>query len=387
MDKEVERNLKLIKNKGALVNGLPTSESFNNTDDSLEQISDNIGQPQDRGNFTSIEAMIGVPDSTNSSLDDILRTGQDSSAISANEDGSVEERLEQIQEAVNVGTGTALAANKSLVDALGTNGTTVTDSAVSVLGAIGANSADNSFGSASVVSNPDGSVLERLESLIQATLVRREGAYMLETWQAAIDEGVWTSATGGTGAVTRDVTEEPIQKVVLSGPANADTARLYTVKEWQFDPLAQLARTVKGLYVSWEAKFATVASIENTKFFMGLSSDGAASDRSSNNLTGFFLNSDVLNAIIDDAGSESTATVGGPTLTSWHKFEIRCGTACRTITSDRVELIIDNTLQAAWTTTNVPHMNAALLFYLEQEAAANGGELHIAMPHIVYLMI
>jgi hypothetical protein len=57
--------------------------------------------------------------------------------VAANEDGSVLERLEQIQEAVNKGTGTALASNKSLVDALGSDGTTVTDSAVSVLGAIG----------------------------------------------------------------------------------------------------------------------------------------------------------------------------------------------------------------------------------------------------------
>ena len=41
----------------------------------------------------------------------------------ANEDGSVLERLEQVQEAINKGTGTALAANESLVDVLyGANG-------------------------------------------------------------------------------------------------------------------------------------------------------------------------------------------------------------------------------------------------------------------------
>lgn len=38
--------------------------------------------------------------------------------VVANEDGSILERLEQIQEAVNVGTGTSLAANESLVDVL-----------------------------------------------------------------------------------------------------------------------------------------------------------------------------------------------------------------------------------------------------------------------------
>ena len=50
--------------------------------------------------------------------------------------------------------------------ALGTDGTTVTDSATTVLGAIGANSANNEFSSSSVVANLNGSVLERLEALM-----------------------------------------------------------------------------------------------------------------------------------------------------------------------------------------------------------------------------
>lgn len=53
----------------------------------------------------------------------------------------------------------------ALTPALGTDGTTVTDAATTVLGAIGANSANNVFNSATVVSNADGSVLERLEML------------------------------------------------------------------------------------------------------------------------------------------------------------------------------------------------------------------------------
>ena len=54
-------------------------------------------------------------------------------------------------------------ANSIVVTALGTNGSTVTDSATTVLGAIGANNADNAFASNSVVANADGSVLERQE--------------------------------------------------------------------------------------------------------------------------------------------------------------------------------------------------------------------------------
>jgi len=49
--------------------------------------------------------------------------------------------------------------------ALGTDGTTVTDSALSVLGAIGANSANNAFASNLVAANADGSLMERAEFL------------------------------------------------------------------------------------------------------------------------------------------------------------------------------------------------------------------------------
>ncbi len=50
-----------------------------------------------------------------------------------------------------------------IVTALGTDGTTVTDSATTALGAVGANNAANAFSSASVVTTrPTGSVLERL---------------------------------------------------------------------------------------------------------------------------------------------------------------------------------------------------------------------------------
>ena len=47
----------------------------------------------------------------------------------------------------------------------GTDGTTVTDSATTVLGAIGADNTNNAFASTSVVANADGSVLERIEYL------------------------------------------------------------------------------------------------------------------------------------------------------------------------------------------------------------------------------
>lgn len=109
-------------------------------------------QPDDANNF------IGVNDADNAAS---------TSSVVANEDGSILERLEQIQEAVNIGSGTSLAANKSLVDALGTDGTTTTDSAASLVGIIGSNTATTAFSSSNVVANRDGNVLERNEFVLE----------------------------------------------------------------------------------------------------------------------------------------------------------------------------------------------------------------------------
>jgi hypothetical protein len=135
-----------------------------------------------------------------------------STSVAANEDGSVLERLEQIQEAVNKGTGTALASNTSLQDvigtgitgaagltlqaALGTTGTAVTDSAVSVLGAIGADNANNAFASTSVAANEDGSVLERLEQIQEAV---NNGTGTSLTTNKSILDVIGASYTGAAG--------------------------------------------------------------------------------------------------------------------------------------------------------------------------------------------
>ena len=71
-----------------------------------------------------IDSPLDVTDAaTNFIGDDNNNNAAATTSVVANEDGSVLERLEQIQEAVNKGTGSALATNESLVDVLyGTNG-------------------------------------------------------------------------------------------------------------------------------------------------------------------------------------------------------------------------------------------------------------------------
>jgi len=134
---------------------------------------------------TSVLGAIGVNDNNNV---------MDTSTVVDNEDGSVFERLEHVQadsdkiDAVTLSTtpvaaslasfvasggtslGTQLAASKSLVDAIGTNGTTVADTATGVAGMIGVNDADNAMDTSTVVANANGSVYERLESLALSAL-------------------------------------------------------------------------------------------------------------------------------------------------------------------------------------------------------------------------
>ncbi|MBI2020073.1 hypothetical protein HYS94_01500 [Candidatus Daviesbacteria bacterium] len=60
MDSEVTRQLSLLKNKGALTNGVPVSETFNNTTDSMEAIEDDLLVPSaDSATNTRARDVIG----------------------------------------------------------------------------------------------------------------------------------------------------------------------------------------------------------------------------------------------------------------------------------------------------------------------------------------
>lgn len=63
----------------------------------VDAVQADLGNPSARTNHQDIENMIGVPDTANSSLDDMIRTGYDSTAIAANRDGSLMERQEFTQ--------------------------------------------------------------------------------------------------------------------------------------------------------------------------------------------------------------------------------------------------------------------------------------------------
>jgi len=193
---------------------------------------------------------------------------------------------------------------------------------------------------------------------------------LMETWQraAGIDPALWNIGLAGTtGTVVRSEAEEPYQKVILAGAANADVARLYTTVKWQLAPDTWGLNTFqKALVMEWECKFAVVAAIENTTFFMGLAA-GAAATRAAMNLAGFCLTADALNALTDDGGAETVSAVGAPVVTNWMKLTVLAYRGC-------IEFYVNEVMRARHTTAapdeNLPDVNVYGMFYLPQEALA-----------------
>ena len=133
------------------------------------------------------------------------------------------EVLGYIQDGVRRGSGTAMASNKSVADALGTDGTTITDSATSVLGVIGSNTGTTAFASTSVVANADGNVLERDEQLQQLAAMAgfyNSGNYLAVT--ADLTNATWNTVAAHeiatvTGAVRMLILPQCTSTVVTTG--------------------------------------------------------------------------------------------------------------------------------------------------------------------------
>ena len=117
--------------------------------------------------------------------------------------------------------GTALATSKSLVDAIGTNGTTVADTATGIAGMIGVNDADNAMDTSTVVANANGSLFERNEALqVVAAPSKSHPNYFTVT--ADMTSATWNTAAAHeiatvTGAVRMQIMVEVTATIVTTG--------------------------------------------------------------------------------------------------------------------------------------------------------------------------
>ncbi|MDO8619484.1 MAG: hypothetical protein Q7R49_06115, partial [Candidatus Daviesbacteria bacterium] len=109
--------------------------------------------------------------------------------------------------------------------ALGTDGTTVSDSSTTVLGAIGADNNNNAFSSTNVAANSDGSVLERLEHILVALGGTTGTTTALGTTTTAIDTVRTEAADYWNGGVfiCVDGTNKGLARPIYDFDAAADT--------------------------------------------------------------------------------------------------------------------------------------------------------------------
>lgn len=225
---------------------------------------------------------------------------------------------------------------------------------------------------------------ERQEEIIRS-------GFFLEDWSRettpVIDDAKWVVTGTGTGTVIRTVATNYIY-AALSGATNTDTTRLRSTRRWRvgLDSWA-LTSINRKLIVEFEAQFGTVASIENTTFFAGLSASATAT-RATTNLAGWILTLDALNAITNDGVGETVSAVGAPVVANWHKLRMEIYASFITgAWSGHVDFYVDEVLQATHTTAlgeDLPDQAMYLNFYAPQEAAANGGALNLGPVRIFY---
>ena len=307
-------------------------------------------------------------------------------------ESSVHAKLRGLQAALGItaaGTGTGLEVDgsPSLVTALGTDGTTVTDTAASVLGAIGADNNNNAFASTNVAANVNGSILERLESLQAAlgivaaaagagfevdgvpslyaatkSLMRVDTIPMLsEFWidEAGIDSNLWTTTAPATGTLARSVAEAGYVKVGIAPNLN-EVGRIRSNQRYKATPGQYGANTiVRTFNIEFEVKLTTVANIDNTISFFGLT-PGTGDTRTTNNIIGWALTSDALQSLTDSAGTETVNTTFGETLTNWNKLRIE-------VYASGIKFYVNEVLKATHT-TNIPDQMMYINYYVDTEA-------------------
>lgn len=122
---------------------------------------------------------------------------------------------------------------------------------------------------------------------------------------------------------------------------------------------------VQRLILEFETQAVTaITSHDNTNFFLGLSS-AKSNSITQQNLIGFYLDSDVLKAKTDAAGTESTTGAITATLTNWNKFRI-------TVDDGSVTFNFNGTDQTA-ITTNLPATSMYIILGTRAEAGAAVG--------------
>lgn len=180
-------------------------------------------------------------------------------------------------------------------------------------------------------------------------------------WEYAVTSGGSVAVSNAPGLLAG----MPSSATLAQNGAAADVGKLYTQVPFPImygqTALTTPLERLNLEYASYNDSAATL--IDNSTSFLGLSYAQAAL-RSSNNIIGFYWASDVLRAICDNAGTETTsALTTAPTVTTLHKYRISIDRL------NGVLFYVDDVLQAT-ITTNIPNIQSVFINYYFQGDAA-----------------
>jgi hypothetical protein len=152
-------------------------------------------------------------------------------------------------------------------------------------------------------------------------------AGFIETWQGVyISERLWTPTNPLTGTPWAISTDGPTKKV-SAVPALSETARLAGNRTYMVSPGNYGVNTItRKVTLEWTFKLANLANINNATTFMGFCT-GVADLRTTNDIVCFCWLADVLQALTDSAGAE-TSTACAVTITDVNKFKIEVMKLC-----------------------------------------------------------
>lgn len=196
---------------------------------------------------------------------------------------------------------------------------------------------------------------------------------LCETWQdeaGGIAAAVWGTVDPATGAGWSLGASGAYIRATSAPNAN-ETCQLYSVQRWPCGFGVWGDNTIlRQLIMEFEMKLTNVANMDNSLSIFGLTS-ATADDRSDQNLIGFALTGDALQTLTDAAGTETTNTGFGETLTNWNRFGL-------IMNRHNVRFLLNGTVIATHA-ANVPAAPLYLNFFVDTEA---GGAATIELGQI-----
>ncbi len=316
------------------------------------------------GGDVTLNALLGLPDNANGALYDLLGAFTNAESLKAIlGDLSSTHRLGQ--------TLGDLTETKNLGGILG--GFSAAENLKAILGGYTAAIplktdvdiivADTPYIHDQAISTPTtDSVADIVDRVLKALdMSVRPTVELCETWQneTGIDVNLWTVTDPATGTVwSRGASGAYLR--AMSAPNADEDARLVSDQRWVAAPdIYGTNTTLRKLVLEFELKLTDVANLDETRTFLGLTT-GAGDYRSTDNIIGWGINTDVLESITDDGISETTNTTFGETLTNWNKLKIE-------VYSGHVKFYINEVMKADHT-TNLPDFPMYINFHVDTVA-------------------